>query len=110
MENEPLVSLTFESEDQFQAWFRTIASRHGYWIKRNRNANKANARTVEGFSKEAINACILPKETVNFVCDHAGSYVQKKSQVVESTSVGTSSSSDITILKKRRVQKRHQSK
>jgi hypothetical protein len=103
---ESLVSLKFESEIEFQAWFKNVASRHGHWITRNRNVNKTNAKTVACFSEEALKACILPKETLSLVCDHAGSKSQKITLAVASDSAGMPSSDVNATVKKRRVQKK----
>lgn len=102
LETEPLVSLEFSSETEFQAWFTTIASRHAHWIKNHSKVNLRNAKAVEGIPAENLKACSLVKESEYIVCDHGRSRAVKTVEATEVTLV----SNESTTIKKRRVAKR----
>lgn len=98
-ENEPLVSLNFESEEAYDEWFTNIASRHAHWNKSKSSLHNLNAKAVEGIPKEALTKCELTKETLYIICDHARKRATRK---VDPTTEATSSSSENTPPKKRR--------
>lgn len=98
-ENEPLVSLNFESEEAYDEWFTNVASRHAHWNKSKSSLHNLNAKAVEGIPKEALTKCELTKETLYIICDHARKRAIRK---VDPTTEATSSSSENTPPKKRR--------
>ncbi|KAG1139345.1 hypothetical protein G6F37_011692 [Rhizopus arrhizus] len=75
--NGPLVNVQFAVEMEFAT-----------------HVNKRNTATVPHMSEEALKACLLPKETRYFICDHEG---LPSGEAFESNEV---------ITKKRRVAKK----
>ncbi|EIE81284.1 hypothetical protein RO3G_05989 [Rhizopus delemar RA 99-880] len=69
--NEPLVNIQFADEMKFEVWYANVAIRHINWIKRQIYVNKRNAAATSHILKEALIACLLPKETRYFICNHA---------------------------------------
>ncbi|KAG1453359.1 hypothetical protein G6F46_009196 [Rhizopus delemar] len=70
--NEPLVNIQFADEMKFEVWYANVAIRHINWIKRQIYVNKRNAAATSHILKEALIACLLPKETRYFICNHEG--------------------------------------
>jgi hypothetical protein len=63
---------------EFDAWFTNVAIHHANWIKCQTYVNKRNATAVSHLSEEALKACLLPKESRYFICEHSKKKKKKK--------------------------------
>jgi hypothetical protein len=59
-------------------WNLTFDIHHADWIKRQTHVNRGNATAVFHMSKEALKACLLPKETRYFLCEHSKTKMVKQ--------------------------------
>jgi hypothetical protein len=70
-----LVTLKFNSEAEFEFWFKDVALHHAGWVKQNTNFNKGNAKVVSSMTTEQRDMCILTKETRYWYCEASGTHV-----------------------------------
>lgn len=75
--NDEIVSICFESELHFQAWFDTVAVHHAGWTVKTTHVSEANLKKVENIPVVNWSMIKLAKETIYLLCDHAGKYKKK---------------------------------
>jgi hypothetical protein len=71
--SNPIVNLTFDNEDGFNSWLKSVASSHGIWVFNQRYLHQKNVsfRGLQLATKATI-------KTVKYRCNHYGISKEKK--------------------------------
>ncbi|KAI7870060.1 hypothetical protein BDF14DRAFT_1741585 [Spinellus fusiger] len=77
--HEEIINICFDTELDFQIWFKNVAAHHASWTIRTTHYSSANFKLVEGLPESSIAMIKLPKEMTYYICDHAGTYKKKTS-------------------------------
>jgi hypothetical protein len=100
---EPSANIQFADETELDTWYAN-------WIKRRTHINKRNATAISHVSEEVLKACLLPKESRYFICDHSRTKTVKKEatnvSVSEGLPSGEASESYEVATKRKRVTKK----